>query len=92
MGGGYYERDDDNVVNSSSTSYNPVSSSSVSSSVPSSGVGTTSSLNPGLDPKRWATEKLVCDKGDPIVFALDVTGSMGSWTKVSILHNFKDYI
>jgi len=26
--------------------------------------------------------KLVCHKGDPVVFALDVTGSMGEWTKI----------
>ena len=48
----------------------------------SASVGVTSSLNKSLDPKRWATDKLVTTSKDPIVFALDVTGSMGEWTKV----------
>ncbi len=70
MGGGYYDRD---VGVSSGGGY---------SADASSNVGKTSSINPGLNPTRWKDEKLVCDKGDPVVFALDVTGSMGNWTKI----------
>ncbi len=89
MGGGYYDRDDDDVVPSgggsnraSSSVSSSVSSSSAFSAKAASKAGKTSSLNPGLDPKRWKDEKLVCEKGDPVVFALDVTGSMGEWTKI----------
>ena len=35
-----------------------------------------------MDPKRWGTDKLECAHKNPIVFALDVTGSMGDWSKV----------
>ena len=39
-------------------------------------VGVTYSINPGMDPKRWKDEKMKCTSKDPVVFALDVTGSM----------------
>jgi len=35
-----------------------------------------------MDPKRWAEEQLECTAKHPIVVALDVTGSMGEWTKL----------
>lgn len=73
MGGGYYDRDDTNNTNN-----NQATTSNTSSSM----VGKTTMINPGLNPQRWANDNLVCDKGDPIVFALDVTGSMGEWTKI----------
>jgi len=80
MGGGYYERDD-SVPTNSYVNDDDIGSSSIPNTS-SNMVGVTSSLNPGMDPKRWAEKKLVCNNIDPIVFALDVTGSMGSWTKI----------
>lgn len=41
-----------------------------------------SKIHSSCDPKRWAEEKLESDSKNPIVFALDVTGSMGEWTKI----------
>jgi len=73
MGGGYYDRDDSVPVSNSG---------SVVQNTSSSVVGKTSGMQPGLDPKRWKDQNLTCDKGDPVVFALDVTGSMGEWTKI----------
>jgi hypothetical protein len=35
-----------------------------------------------MDPKRWATTKLKCKHKNPIVMAIDVTGSMGNWSKI----------
>ena len=40
------------------------------------------SLHKSNDPKRFFTENLICKNQNPIVFALDVTGSMGDWPKV----------
>jgi hypothetical protein len=38
-----------------------------------------------MDPKIFAEDKLTSDFENPIVFALDVTGSMGDWSKVLII-------
>jgi len=35
-----------------------------------------------MNPQRWKDKKLTCDALNPIVFALDVTGSMGNWSKI----------
>jgi hypothetical protein len=35
-----------------------------------------------MEPKRWATSKLKCNHKHPIVVVIDVTGSMGNWTKI----------
>jgi hypothetical protein len=35
-----------------------------------------------MDPKRWAKSKLKCKQKHPIVVVIDVTGSMGNWTKI----------
>ncbi len=40
-----------------------------------------------MDPKRWHIEKLKCEHKEPIVVAIDVTGSMGDWSKV-IIYSF----
>lgn len=72
MGGDYYDREVISV-GASTTGY---------SEVAAQNVGKTSSLHSSLDPKRWKDEPLVCDKANPIVFALDVTGSMGDWSKI----------
>ena len=55
------------------------------------GTGTTSNANnvitqtnihSSCNPTRWKDDKLDCTAKNPIVFALDVTGSMGEWTKI----------
>jgi hypothetical protein len=47
------------------------------------------SSNQGLhksnDPKRFYSSHLICKNKNPLIFALDVTGSMGDWSKVSKL-------
>ena len=56
------------------------------------------SLHKSNDPKRFASQNLICKHKNPIIFALDVTGSMGDWSKVflfNIVNNsefFIDYI
>lgn len=69
MGGGYYDRD---VI------------STTGGSAGNTVVGTQSNLNPGLDPKTYtdADNLIVSENGNPIIFALDVTGSMGEWPRV----------
>lgn len=69
MGGGYYDRD---VIVATSGSYgNTV-------------VGKQANLHNSLDPKTYTVgdETISTEAGNPIVFALDVTGSMGEWPKV----------
>ena len=39
-------------------------------------------LHKSLDPKRFGKDALSSEFGNPIVVALDVTGSMGDWAKV----------
>ena len=70
MGGDYYGGRD------------VVSSTSAYSDASAQAVGKTSSMHSSLNPLRWKDENLQCDCQDPIVFALDVTGSMGDWTKI----------
>ena len=41
------------------------------------------SLHKSLDPKRFLDQSLSSKHKTPIIFALDVTGSMGDWSKVS---------
>lgn len=43
------------------------------------------SLHKSLDPKRFAQNPLKTNHKTPIIFALDVTGSMGDWSKVLFL-------
>lgn len=77
MGGGYYDRDDEE-------NYVPISNVSLNS-MPDEDAQKIVKLDPSLDPKRWTSESnyLVSARKNPIVFALDVTGSMGEWTKVN---------
>ena len=35
-----------------------------------------------MNPSRWQEEPMECDALNPIVMAIDVTGSMGNWTKI----------
>lgn len=71
MGGDYYDREVGTTT--SHTGYSDVSAKAV---------GTQHNLHTSLDPKRWEYEPLICTKESPIVFALDVTGSMGDWSKI----------
>ena len=71
MGGDYYDRD---VISSNSSAGFSAQTNDV--------VGVTTSLHISMDPKRWKENKLNCDKANPIIFALDVTGSMGNWSKI----------
>ena len=41
-----------------------------------------SSFHPSLDPKRWKEENLQTEALHPIIFALDITGSMGDWVQI----------
>jgi len=40
------------------------------------------SINNLMQPNRLVKNPIVCKNKSPIIFALDVTGSMGDWTKV----------
>jgi len=76
MGGGYYDRDSDNTAldnNSNNIGYSNLSNQMV---------GKVHEINQIFDPMRFKSEKLVSTHANPIVFALDVTGSMGEWVKI----------
>ncbi len=79
MGGGYYDRDDDDDYNYGGGDNVVVNDYSNRADTL---IGANTQLAYSLDPKRWKDQKLICNGGDPIVFALDVTGSMGDWSKV----------
>ena len=50
-------------------------------------------LHKTLDPQQWNTYlKMTCDSRNPIIFALDVTGSMGDWSKVRELFISSDHL
>ena len=71
MGGDYYDRD---VVSTTSSTGFSAAASQV--------VGVVNSLHSNLDPRKFKDKNLVSDHKNPLVFALDVTGSMGDWSKV----------
>jgi hypothetical protein len=68
MGGDYYDRD---VI---STESNVASTTQIGSTT----------VHSSLNPTRWADDVLQAEVKNPIIFALDVTGSMGEWAKVYI--------
>jgi hypothetical protein len=68
MGGDYYDRD----VISSSADYSDTANTALGSNC----------LHPSLDPTRFSDETLKSEYRNPIVFGLDLTGSMTDWTKV----------
>ncbi len=70
MGGEYYER---NVEVAAPGGYSAAANDLLSQN---------KRLHKSMDPARFAQSNLICDNSNPIVFALDVTGSMGDWTKV----------
>ena len=41
-----------------------------------------SGFHPSLNPIRWKDENLQSEALHPIIFALDITGSMGDWVKI----------
>lgn len=69
MGGDYYDRD---VISNVNADFSTVSSTKF----------TSKEIHPSLDPKKYCEEFLTCNTSNPIVFALDVTGSMGNWSKI----------
>ena len=71
MGGEYYERDVEVVV--APGGYSAAANNLLSQN---------KSLHKSMSPSRFARDNLVCNNSNPIIFALDVTGSMGDWTKV----------
>jgi len=86
MGGGYYDRDDsynyNNTNNSSSYNQTTQNSGFEYSTIADQKVGVIEKMHPSLDPKRWKDDQLKSFEANPIVFALDVTGSMGEWSKI----------
>jgi hypothetical protein len=68
MGGDYYDRD----VVSYDTTITTTSTTEIGAK----------QVHSSLNPLRWAEDNLVSEVKNPIVFALDVTGSMGEWAKV----------
>lgn len=76
MGGDYYDRDQ--------VTYNdpiPMNSNTNTSAQPYS-IGGVQSIHSSVKPLRWTDENLMSEVANPIVFALDVTGSMGEWAKI----------
>ena len=71
MGGDYYDRDVISCVSQSGFS-------DTSAKI----VGAVKKLHQDLNPMKWKDKKLTSTKANPIIFALDVTGSMGEWTRI----------
>jgi hypothetical protein len=71
MGGDYYDRDV-----ATSTSNNGVSEEAKLA------LGNQTEVHSSCKPLRWTDENLIVECKNPIVFALDVTGSMGDWAKI----------
>ena len=81
MGGDYYERPMEESNNKEEFSMN--------SDKAMSFVG----LHRNNDPKRWADQNIKSTRRHPIVFALDISGSMCDWPKVNKLNiKFKEFI
>jgi hypothetical protein len=70
MGGDYYERD---VIESTTSTFSNVASQQIRGN---------DKLHKSLDPTRYVDEALINTHLNPIVFALDDTGSMGDWVYV----------
>lgn len=66
MGGDFYGRDDN------------YTSQHFASSIENS----KAKIHPNLDPKNWSASEISTFSRSPIVFGLDVTGSMGEWVKI----------
>ena len=77
MGGGYYERDDNNSSNYSNNDNVDQQFSQTANFLIKA-----NDLDPSLSPKLYEINKLKSTGQTPIVFAVDVTGSMGDWVKI----------
>lgn len=78
MGGGYYDRDVYHALPRSSGAAAAAGYSGVSDER----LGHNKQIDKSLDPKNYGSVMLRSDFKHPIVFALDVTGSMGDWAKI----------
>eukprot|EP01080_Neovahlkampfia_damariscottae_P005285 gene5285-8903_t len=79
MGGGTdYDRDVISVNTSSKSQKN----NSTFYSQNSNKVFERKTIHKSCDPKQYADEQITCYHANPIVLALDITGSMGDWAKV----------
>jgi hypothetical protein len=78
MGGGYYERDESEYDNTNNSNTN--NSSTYSSTADK--LISRDDIHPDLNPKNYSTSNLISKGRTPIVFAVDVTGSMGDWVKI----------
>jgi len=77
MGGGYYERDSVDDYSSSTINNNTYTYSTRANQLLSR-----DQIHNDLNPKIYQTTQLKSIGRTPIVFALDVTGSMGDWVKI----------
>ena len=77
MGGDYYERDVEVVAPDNKVDYSKAAQKIL---------GKNTALHQSNNPKRYTefNQQLRSTRKHPIVFALDVTGSMGDWSKVII--------
>jgi len=88
-GGDYYSRD---VYTSSAPDASSSSSSSASYSAASAQALQQKSLHKSCNPERFADSSLECDHKNPIVFALDVTGTEFDFVKQKKLEFFNNNI
>ena len=88
MGGDYYDRDVQDIQSQISSSANNNTSNFFNNSnqqysdLAKQVFQNNVNLNPGLNPTRWKEDNLKCESKNPIVFCLDITGSMGDWPMV----------
>lgn len=82
MGGDYYERDVEVVEPDRKVAFSNAAQKILANN---------NGLHKSNNPRRFHDEntKLQCKNKNPIVFALDVTGSMGDWSKVLIYYYIK---
>lgn len=73
MGGDYYERDVEVVAPNNVAGYSVAANQILTQN---------KGLHKSMNPARFANQHLRSTHKNPIIFALDVTGSMGDWTKV----------
>jgi len=74
MGGDYYERDVEVAAVNNNVGYSNAAQKILDQN---------KALHKSNDPKRFLGQNLQASSKSPIVFALDVTGSMGDWSKVN---------